>query len=246
MKTSFSLTFENNLTAQILEIQPEEELTSALSVMNLTGSRGVLIIIGGASQMEQADFLKLQRLFLEVLAPLAQQLGLFVVDGGTDTGVMGLMGRAKHEIQGDFPLIGVSPIGLVKLPNRTNTAPEAAHLEPHHTHFFLVPGSNWGDESSWLARIGSVLAGNHPSVTVLINGGSISLVDAKENVKQHRPLIVVAGSGRLADRIAASMSQSETGISPDITSLINTGLVNVFDLSQPFGQLEALLREKLD
>ncbi len=246
MKTSFSLTFENNLTAQILEIQPEEELTSALSAMNLRGSRGVLIVIGGASQMEQADFLKLQRLFLEVLAPLAQQLGLFVVDGGTDTGVMGLMGRAKHEIQGDFPLIGVSPIGLVKLPDGTNTDPEAAHLEPHHTHFFLIPGSNWGDESSWLARIASVLAGNHPSVTVLINGGSISLVDARENVKHHRPLIVVAGSGRLADRIAASMSQPETEISSDIASLINTGLVNVFDLSQPFGQLEALLREKLD
>ncbi len=89
------------------------------------------------------------------------------------------------------------------------------------------------------------MAGNHPSVTVLINGGAIALVDATENVKLSRPLIVIGGSGRLADEIAASVSHPETGMRQEIASLIKTGQVTVFNLSDSFSQLEQLLREKL-
>ena len=245
MNTSFTLTFENKSTAQVLQIQPEQDLTSALSAMNLREHRPALVLIGGASRISEADLLQLQHLFVEVLAPLAQELGLLVVDGGTDAGVMALMGNARSKIQGNFPLIGVSPIGLVKFSHDDNPSPDAAFLEPHHSHCFLVPGSKWGDESPWLAQIATALARNYPSVTVLINGGAIALVDATENVKQSRPLIVIGGSGRLADEIADSRSHPETQMRPEIASLIKTGQVTVFNLSDHFSQLEQLLREKL-
>ncbi len=112
METSFTLTFENESTAQVLQVQPEQDLTSALSNMNLQKHRPVLVVIGGASQISEADLLKLQHLFVEVLAHLAQELGLLVADGGTDAGVMRLMGKARNYIQGTFPLVGVSPIGF--------------------------------------------------------------------------------------------------------------------------------------
>ncbi|MDJ0729674.1 MAG: hypothetical protein QNJ33_06740 [Crocosphaera sp.] len=245
METSFTLIFDNKSTAQVLKVQPGQNLTSALSTMNLTERRPVLVLIGGASQISEADLVRLKYLFVEVLAPLAQELGLFVADGGTHAGVMGLMGSAKHQINGTFPLIGVTPIDLVKLPNHPNPSPDAATLEPHHSHFFLVPGSQWGDESPWLAQIASTLAGDHPSVTILINGGAITLVDATENVKVDRPLIVIAQSGRLADEIAASLSQPEQEMRQEIASLIKMGQVTVFNLSDSFSQLKELLREKL-
>ncbi len=245
MKTSFTLTFDNKLKAQILKIQSEQDLTSLLSAMNILEHRSVLVIIGGASQISEADLRQLEHLFVEVLAPLAEELGLLVVDGGTDAGVMRLMGNARSQIEGKFPLIGVSPIGLVKLSNHDNPSPDGAFLEPHHTHCFLVPGSKWGDESSWLANIASALAGNNPSVTVLINGGAIALVDAIENVKVSRPLIVIGGSGRLADEIATSVSHPEREMRQEIASLIKTEQVTVFNLSDSFSQLEQLLRDKL-
>ncbi|MGH2413403.1 MAG: hypothetical protein ACRDEA_06875 [Microcystaceae cyanobacterium] len=245
MEPSFTITFENESTAQVLRVQPEQDLTSALSAMNLTEHCPVLVVIGGASQISEADLLRLQHLFVEVLAPLAQELGLLVADGGTDAGVMRLMGNARSQIKGTFPLIGVSPDGLVKFPNHDRLSSDAAFLEPHHTHCFLVPGSEWGHESPWLAEIASALAGNHPSVTVLINGGAIALVDATENVKVNRPLIAIAGSGRLADEIAASVSHPEQGMREEIASLISSGQVTVFNLSDPFSQLEQLLKEKL-
>ena len=245
METSFTLTFDKKSTAQVLKVQPGQDLFSAVSTLNLTEHRPVLVVIGGASKISESDLVRLKRLFVEVLAPLVQELDLFVADGGTDAGVMGLMGNARHKINGTFPLIGVSPIGLVKFPDRPNPSPDAATLEPHHTHFFLVPGSEWGDESPWLAQIASTLAGHHPSLTVLINGGAIALVDAIENVKLHRPLIVIGQSGRLADEIAVSLSYPEQAMRQEIASLIKTGQVTVFNLCDPFSQLEQLLREKL-
>ncbi len=134
---------------------------------------------------------------------------------------------------------------LVKFSNHDNHSLDAAFLEPHHTHYFLVPGSNWGDESPWLAQIASSLADNHPSVTILINGGEIALVDAIENVKLNRPLIVIGGSGRLADEIADSVFHPEKEMRQEIASLIQTGQVTVFNLSDPFSQLGQLLRKKL-
>ncbi|MDJ0508641.1 MAG: hypothetical protein QNJ64_05215 [Crocosphaera sp.] len=245
MESSFTLTFDNKSTAQVLKVQPGQDLTSAMSTVNLTQHRPVLVVIGGASKIGKTDLVRLQHLFVEVLAPLAEELDLFVADGGTDAGVMGLMGNARHNINGTFPLIGVSPIGLVRFLNHPNPSPEAATLEPHHTHFFLVPGSEWGNESPWLAQIASTLAGEHPSLTILINGGAIALVDATENVKLHRPLIVIGQSGRLADEIAFSLSNSEQEMRQEIASLIETGQVTVFNLCDPFSQLEQLLREKL-
>jgi len=245
MESRFTLTFDNESTAQVLQVQPEQDLSVAVSAMNLSETRPVLVIIGGASQISEADLLQLKHLFVEVLAPLSQELGLFVADGGTDAGVMRLMGNARSQINGTFPLIGVSPKGLVKFLNHDNPSPDAACLEPHHTHFFLVPGSEWGQESPWLAQIASALAGHHPSVTVLINGGKIALVDAEENIKVNRPLIAIAGSGRLADKIADSVRQPASDIQSEIAALIKTGLVTIFDLAEPFSQLEKLLREKL-
>ena len=51
---------------------------------------------------------------------------------------------------------------------------QSAPLDPHHTHFILVPGKNWGDESFWIDQIAIQLAGDQPSVAVLVNGGKIA------------------------------------------------------------------------
>jgi hypothetical protein len=142
MQSSFPIVFKNGQTAQVFNVEPEQDLASALVAVNLTEPCPVLVVIGGASSISEEAFQRLQRLFSEVLAPLAQELGLIVADGGMDAGVVRLMGNAREEISGTFPLVGVSPIGLVKLPNDATISTELTDLESHHTHFFLVPG--WG------------------------------------------------------------------------------------------------------
>ena len=222
----------------------DQDLAVALSAIGLIANRPVLVVIGGASLISDEDLLRLQRLFSEVLAPLAQELDLIVADGGTDAGVMRLMGQGREEISGTFPLVGVSPVGLVKLPDAETSSTELTDLEPHHTHFFLVPGDQWGDESRWLAEIASQMAGDYSSLTILINGGSIALVDAMENLRVHRPLLVIEGSGRLADEIAEAVNYPDQERRPEITELMEMGEITLFGLEDSFSQFEAILRKK--
>ena len=73
----------------------------------------------------------------------------------------------------DVPLVGVIVRALAALPGEA-AADDAAPPEPNHTHLVLVPGSSWGDEAPWIARLASAIAGGRPSVTVLLNGGEIA------------------------------------------------------------------------
>lgn len=206
MENSFQLTFNQEQAAIAITVSETAELAHALANIGLVSSRPILVIVGGASQISDADFIRIQSLFVEVLAPIAESLGAYVVDGGTDAGVMRLMGYARSHIKAQFPLIGVAPIRKVILPEQTTTpTDDACPLQSDHTHFVLVPGDNWGDESSWIVDVATVLAGEYPSVTVLVNGGEITFADALNSVSAGRLVMAIAGSGRTADKLASAL-----------------------------------------
>lgn len=210
MKNCLKLTFNTGQIALAIRVEQQAELPNALEQIELGDSRPVLVVVGGASNISEADFLRIQRLFVEVLAPIAETLGAYVVDGGTDAGVMQLMGVARTQIGAKFALIGVTPESKVALPNHSKTAADLTLLEPNHTHFVLVPGSDWGDESPWISGVATVLANDAPSVTILLNGGEITFKDAFSSVNSGRLVVVIAGSGRTADILAAALGGEAT------------------------------------
>jgi hypothetical protein len=243
MEKAFSLTFSNGLTARAIQVLNEADLSTALGKIGLHESRPVLVLIGGASKLSNTDLTQLRSLFVEALAPLAESLGVFVVDGGTDAGVMRLMGQARAEIGATFPLVGVAPVGLVSLPDTLFSSSYGSPPEPHHTHFVLVPGSNWGDESPWLAHVASVLADGAPSVVVLINGGEIAWEDVSQNIKVGRPAIAIAGSGRAADALATALRGEVTD--ERARTLVASNLVQAIDLTEEPDTLANVIKEML-
>lgn len=245
MKKPLSFSFSNGQTAHIVQVDDFVNLSAALHNLGFQGSRPLLVLVGGASKVSEADLARLRLLFVKVVAPLAEELNAYVVDGGTDAGVMKMMGQARSQINARFPLIGVAPLGTVTLPNTSPTSPNTETLEPHHTHFILIPGCNWGDESPWLARVASKLAHEAPSVTLLINGGEIALVDVMENLKVGRTVVVIAGSGRLADEIAFARNHPESEARENVAEVIQESNLLLFDLSQPMSKLAKLLRQQL-
>jgi len=243
MKNSCTLTFNNNLTAHIVQVHSPTALTAALHQLGLDQPRPTLALVGGASKISESDKNDLRRIFLEVIAPLAEQLGVVVVDGGTDAGIMQFIGQARTRICGTFPLIGVAAIGTVMLPGVKSMNADAAMLEPNHTHFVLVPGCNWGDESPWLSEIGSHLAKGLPSVTIVVNGGEITWQDVAQSVKAKRPAIVLAGSGRTADKLAAALQGEVTD--ERATDLVASGLLHAIDVSKDAAALAHLIGQML-
>jgi len=92
--------------------------------------------------------------------------------------------------------------GTVLVPGAGAPSPDAVKLEPNHTLFLLVPGTQWGDEARWMMDVAGVVAGRRSSVTVLMNGRQIAYTDVAASLRSGRPVVVLAGSGRTADAIA--------------------------------------------
>jgi hypothetical protein len=117
---------------------------------------------------------------------------------------MRLLGRARHELGLDFPLIGVAARENVAMPGAPAQG-DAAPLEPNHSHFLLVAGDGWGRESPWIARLAGELADGGRSVTLLVQGGEISWSDVAESIARGRPVVALAGSGGAANALTGGM-----------------------------------------
>jgi hypothetical protein len=206
----------------IVRVQRSDELAVAARDLGLARASACLAVVGGADGMTDEESERAAPLFRDGLVPFVERLGAVVVDGGTDAGVMGLTGRARREQGAGFPLVGVVVAQLTSL-----DSDDGAPLEPNHTHFVAVPGSSWGDEGSWLdAFVGVVAPGR--SATILVNGGDISWRDVERSVAARRPVLVVAGSGRTANELAAA-TRGEGG-DPRAVELAGSGLVHAVDL----------------
>jgi hypothetical protein len=82
-------------------------------------------------------------------------------------------------------------------------------LEPHYSHFILVPGNEFGDESQWIFDAATILSKENKSVTILINGGEISRKDIQLSIEKGRQVIVLSRTGRLADEISRDLDRNE-------------------------------------
>ncbi len=242
MTTPFRLEFPNTGGALGVRVSEANELKMALAALGLHPPRPTLVVVGGAGGFDEADMDRLRALFESGLVPVMTKYGAVGVDGGTLAGVMRLFGEARAATE--IPLVGVVAAGTVQLPGAQSPQPDAAELEPHHTHFVIVPGDQWGAESPWIAETATVLAGTAPSVTVLINGGQIAYADVERSVQAGRSVVAVAGSGRTADEFAAALA----GESADerAAALISSGLIRSVPADQPAvlaELLEAILGE---
>jgi hypothetical protein len=71
----------------------------------------IISVTGSAQRMELHS--ELESLFLSGLAAAARSTNAWIFDGGTDSGVMRMVGEAFEDAQGEVPLIGVMPWRMV-------------------------------------------------------------------------------------------------------------------------------------
>ena len=101
--------------------------------------------------------------------------------------------------------MGIAAIGTVQLPNFEQKTVRVTPIEPNHSHFILVPGAQWSNESRWLVEIAHKLAGQKPSFTLVLNGGEITWADIAHSMFAGRPVLALDGSGRAADGFSAAL-----------------------------------------
>jgi TRPM family ion channel len=188
----------------IARVNSVSDLPATLDALAVRRGRPVLVLIGGAGRMSDDHLSRTADVVGRQVVPVVHRVGAAVVDGGTDSGVMRMMGQARSATGASFPLVGVAAQGTVSAYPAATRA-KAAKIEPCHSHVILVPGDSWGDESPWLASVADVLAGTGPSATLVVNGGEITYRDIARSLERRRPVVVLAGTGRTADSIATAV-----------------------------------------
>lgn len=192
---------------QALCVFPGERsnLGQAISELQLNDGYPVIVLIGGDIDEQQAEA---TRRAIQTISRIAEDMNALVICGGTDMGVMAEIGRIRWKNGHTFPLVGIAPEELVTWTDGPRSTKflwwgkQRWQLASHYTHFILVPGSQFGDESSWIVDAATLLSKNHRSVTILINGGEVSRKDIELSLETGRPVIALSRTGRLADELA--------------------------------------------
>lgn len=219
--------------------------------------RAVICSWGGAGGLHAMLAPNLKTMLGTGIVEAAISCGALVVDGGTKSGVMEMLGAGlRLHDPGTLRLIGVSPEGVCNVP-ATDVVPALpahphnAELEGHHSHSVLTPSDEWGGETTTMFALVKALQDHLPCVGVVSNGGFITKVEALNAVRSNIPIIVVAGSGRLANDITRYISQRRDqakdfdvdSITDDMTrEIIRDGRLHLIDVTEsPYTMQSKLL-----
>jgi hypothetical protein len=241
--------FPNGNLAQAILPPAGTRATDLLHTLDIQQPNAVIIIAGGASEMDEQVHPDLVRLFSRGIAQVAASTRALIIDGGTHAGVMTIIGQAVAEQQRRTTLLGVAPAGSVTYPGQSTgmSGNECVQLDPNHSHFVLVETGEWGGETDTMYELAKTLSAGRPSVAILINGGSIAKSEVLHNVRQRRPIIVMEGSGRLADEIARLWQEKSSSIpDPQLAEIILHGNIHVFPLAGSTMELVQLAKRLLN
>jgi SLOG in TRPM, prokaryote/SMODS and SLOG-associating 2TM effector domain 1/Protein of unknown function (DUF4231) len=163
-------------------------------------ARPVILVCGGA-KLGAEEAQRCLGALGQAVSDAAFGTGAAVVDGGTNAGVMSIVGQARAADPSAIDvLVGVAPQGKVLLPGKRG---DGVTLEPNHTHAVLAPGTEFGAERETLFDITAALAGSYPVAVVLAGGGAQARNEALETARRGWPLLVLAGTGGTADAVVA-------------------------------------------
>src|SRR5437764_15134661 len=111
--TRNTVTFENGNRAVVVTAPRDAGAKAIVDALEITSPRAVILLFGGAAGLDASRKTHLATLFADGLTTLAAELGALIIDGGTQSGVMAMMGGAVAQYPGPSHLLGVAPDGTV-------------------------------------------------------------------------------------------------------------------------------------
>jgi hypothetical protein len=196
----------------------------------------VVLISGGADTFDPAIAPKLTQLICRGLIRAGQAAGAVFIDGGTDAGVMALIGRAAGATAEPMPLIGVAPEALIQPPDilPVEAAGGRVALAPNHTHFVLTPGEAWGAETPVMFDLAQAIAGKLPVIVVMIGDGPVALSEILHAVRRHWRVLITEGSKGAADELLAQWTAKVAkDDDPLIAEVLADGDLCAFPIGDP-------------
>jgi len=243
-----TILFPNGNRARVVAPPAGTNAADILQALDMAPPQALILVIGGAEDFDATVQSRLVQLCSRGIARAAANIGAVIMDGGTQAGVMALVGQGVADRGRQTALVGVAPAGKVTYPNgpADGSPADGAALDPNHSHFVLVESQEWGGETETMYALAAALTTTSPVVTVLINGGPRAREEVLQSVRHGWPIIVVQGSGRLADDIA-TLWQDKPSFIPDpvLAEILADGALHLFPLEGTVAALEDLITRQV-
>ena len=244
---SKTITFANSNQAKLVFPEEGAKADDILKALGIKQPKALIIIIGGASGLDEKLKPPLEQLFSCGIAHAATEMGAMIIDGGTQAGVMAMMGKVVADQGRKSILLGVAPADKVTYPDgpAEGSIKNGITLDPNHTHFVLVESNEWGGETETMFQLAQELSKKVPVLTILVNGGEITKKEVLLSVRHGWPIIVIGRTGRLADEIAATLVRGKEAPDDDTGIIVNDGDIDLFDFANEPKALTTLIQRRL-
>ncbi len=240
-----TIRFANGNRAVAVTASRDASAKAILDALEIASPRAVILLFGGAAGLEDSRKTRLATLFAEGVTPVAAELGALIIDGGTQSGVMAMMGEAVAQSHTTVQLLGIAPEGKITNPEIAGASkiPEGVSLEPNHSHFVLVESNHWGGETTTMLELARAFKAQ--TIAILVNGGAIAGDEALQSVHNGWPLLVVEGSGRFADEVSAAVRDGQAAKSTEVREIACSGRVTLFHIDDSAEKIRDRLRQML-
>jgi len=210
--------------------------TPEQAAAKFTQQPDVIILLFGSYDVALAP--EVQSLFARALIPVALLTDAAIVDNGTCDGLAALMGQAAQEVDQPPILLGILP-------------PNAPGPDPNHTDVLRLP-ADWPDPAKTAFLIGAALArdktsNQKPVIGLLAGGGDNEKLIALRCARRNWPLLLMRGTGGIADALAAATATPPGGsqpvalADPVLQEIVDTGNILSFSLSDPADNIRRTL-----
>lgn len=198
-----SIIFETGQPAEILHVRQAVDAPEIFKALNIPKAKAAIIVGGSETPFNPRLKNRLTDLLSRGVARAALECEAILIDEGTKTGVSEIVGQGVADRGRRTKLVGVLP---QRKPSSADEPPtdDDNNLDANHTHFVLNEQQRRAWQAETMCRLAEAAIDDKDWIlTVLVGGESqgTALDLALETVRRGWPLVVIEGSGPLADQI---------------------------------------------
>ncbi len=200
------------MPATIVDIDPQKKLDEQIAQLQLPKLPPIVLLGDFDATLNS----RVRAICSRVLVAIAADPGALIIDNARCSSCAGLMGQAAADEDVTPPLVGIVPHGR-----------DADDIDPNHYKVLRLP-AEWIDTTKYTFQVIDAIAAQAPesghAIAILFGGGDEEkkAVLRCSSSRRDWPVIVLKGSGGLADQIAGALAAANDGAGfsdPDIRQI---------------------------
>ena len=224
---------------QVIELLPADTIESAAAKLNIQ-PKSLIVLLGDFDVTLNAQ---IRSICSRAIAPLAVNPGALIIDDGVKSGCAALIGEAARDQDQPLRLLGIVASG-------------AGERDPNHMLLLHLP-AEWSDPAKARFQIAGQLAKEQagkekPVLTILIGGGETENAAVIRCARREWPVLLIQGSGGLADQIATALAPPPDGTLPDpisdpgLREIVETASLYSFPIAGNVDDLKRILLSRIE